>query len=297
MAKNDRPEQSHKSFSERYGYRPARSVFQVDSIDEPLRNGLLTALDLHVLNPIENADSYFEQELIQGFLTTLWVDHYKLRLKFGPEPPYHWHLFRTNRLKDGPWYELYDFIEYSLNYFPFSLSTDKKSKQLFKSLCNRFLEREMSAWRIIGNQVVQLTSYEEIEAVEAAQAIVGKYEPVATHISTALRHLSDRKSPDYRNSIKEAISAVESMCRIITNDPKATLGDALKKLEKAGVNLHPSLKIAFGKLYGYTSDQGGIRHSLLDQSSIDFEDAKFMLVSCSAFVNLLKARSIRNDFT
>jgi hypothetical protein len=150
----------------------------------------------------------------------------------------------------------------------------------------------MSAWRIIGNQVVRLTSCEEIEAVEAAQAVVGKYEPVATHISTALRHLSDRKSPDYRNSIKEAISAVESMCRVITNDPKATLRDALKKLEKAGVKIHPSLKIAFDKLYGYTSDQGGIRHSLLDQSSIDFDDAKFMLVSCCAFVNLLKARSL-----
>jgi hypothetical protein len=82
------------------------------------------------------------------------------------------------------------------------------------------------------------------------------------------------------------------MCRIITNNPKASVGDALKNLEKLGIKLHPSLKIAFGKLYGYTSDQGGIRHSLLDQSDVDFEDAKFMLVSCSAFVNLLKARSV-----
>jgi hypothetical protein len=150
----------------------------------------------------------------------------------------------------------------------------------------------MSAWRIVGKRVTRLTSPQEIKAIEAAQLLAGKYEPVATHISTALKHLSDRRSPDYRNSIKEAISAVESICRIITNDPKTTLGDALKKLEKSGVKLHPSLKIAFDKLYGYTSDQGGIRHSLLDQPSIDFEDAKFMLVSCSAFVNLLKARSI-----
>jgi len=88
------------------------------------------------------------------------------------------------------------------------------------------------------------------------------------------------------------------MCCIMTNDPKAKLGDALKNLEKLGVKLHPALQIAFDKLYGYTSNEGGIRHCLLEQSTIYFEDAKFMLVSCSAFVNLLKARSIKTgDFS
>jgi len=45
-------------------------------------------------------------------------------------------------------------------------------------------------------------------------------------------------------------------------------------------------------MYGYTSDADGIRHKLLDEATIDFEDAKFMLVSCSAFVNLLRARAL-----
>ena len=45
------------------------------------------------------------------------------------------------------------------------------------------------------------------------------------------------------------------------------------------------------KLYGYTSDEGGIRHSLLEQSSIDEAEAKFMIVACSAFVNFCIQRS------
>src|SRR5258708_2979163 len=73
--------------------------------------------------------------------------------------------------------------------------------------------------------------------------------------------------------------------------PKATLGDALKKLEEIGISLHPALKSAFSQLYGYTSDASGIRHSLLAQSVLDLEDAKLMLVLCSAFVNFLKARN------
>ena len=41
-------------------------------------------------------------------------------------------------------------------------------------------------------------------------------------------------------------------------------------------------------LFGYTSDEGGIRHAEgLFVSEVSFEEAKFMLVSCSAFVNYL----------
>ena len=56
--------------------------------------------------------------------------------------------------------------------------------------------------------------------------------------------------------------------------------------------IHRALNSAFKSLYGYTSDSGGIRHSILeDDITISFVDAKFMLVSCSAFINYLKAKT------
>jgi hypothetical protein len=110
----------------------------------------------------------------------------------------------------------------------------------------------------------------------------------------ALDLLADRKSPDYRNSIKESISAVEAICSLVAGSSSATLGQALKELEKKkSVDMHPALKGAFDKLYGYTSDAEGIRHALLKESNLDFEDAKFMLVSCSAFINYLRAKSAK----
>lgn len=57
--------------------------------------------------------------------------------------------------------------------------------------------------------------------------------------------------------------------------------------------MHPALKGAFEKLYGYTSSAKGIRHALLDEPNLGFEDAKFMLVSCSAFVNYLKSKAAK----
>jgi hypothetical protein len=43
-------------------------------------------------------------------------------------------------------------------------------------------------------------------------------------------------------------------------------------------------------MYGYTNDTEGIRHALLEEPTLDADDARFMLVSCSAFVNYLKSK-------
>ena len=106
--------------------------------------------------------------------------------------------------------------------------------------------------------------------------------------------LADRNQPDYENSIKESISAVEALCEILTGTKgkEATLGKMIKKLEDNGVEIHSGLKSAFNILYGYTSDANGIRHAGdIGGPASTFEEAKFMLVSCCAFVNYLMAMS------
>lgn len=94
------------------------------------------------------------------------------------------------------------------------------------------------------------------------------------HIRKAVDSFSNRKAPDYENTIKDSISAVEAMCCIITENPKDTLGEALKKLESKGVKLHKALQNAMSSLYGYTSDEGGIRHGSIDFAGASSEDAK-----------------------
>lgn len=117
----------------------------------------------------------------------------------------------------------------------------------------------------------------------------GPYDPVKRHLSRSLTLLSDRKNPDYRNSIKEAISAVEALSKIVTGKPKASLGDALTILEQRG-EIHGALKTSFSALYGYASDADGIRHAMLEEPSIGQEDARLMLVVCSAFTNYVIAK-------
>ena len=79
------------------------------------------------------------------------------------------------------------------------------------------------------------------------------------------------------------------MVRVLTGKPKITLGAGLKILGLDSV--HQSLKEAWLKMYGWTSDESGIRHSLTTGADPGFAAARYMLVACSAFVNYLIARS------
>lgn len=83
---------------------------------------------------------------------------------------------------------------------------------------------------------------------------------------------------------------MESVCKVISGNEKAALKDALNSLIANGMNIHGSLKSAILALYGYASDEGGIRHSEREtESTVTFEEAKFMMVTCSAIVNYLVA--------
>lgn len=69
---------------------------------------------------------------------------------------------------------------------------------------------------------------------------------------------------------------------------------ALGKLEAKGIILNPLLKNAFEKLYYYTNDKRtGIRHAWMDESNPPSSDeAIFMIVTCSAFINYLTKKNL-----
>jgi hypothetical protein len=75
--------------------------------------------------------------------------------------------------------------------------------------------------------------------VEAAAAT--QEDAVSEHLNTAIGFLSDRKNPDYRNSIKESISAVESLMKILAGVKSATLLEGLKRVDSV-VGLHTALR-------------------------------------------------------
>lgn len=157
---------------------------------------------------------------------------------------------------------------------------------------NNLFKKEYIGYRFIGGKISPISDEMEVDTI--TETLNDTYAQVSMHISKAHALLADRERPDYENSIKESISAVEAMCEIITGikGKEATLGTMLKKLESNGVVIHSALKSAFNTLYGYTSDANGIRHAGdIGGEASTFEEAKFMLISCCAFINYLKGVS------
>lgn len=229
-------------FSQRKGIKPGKSVIQIDSMDDNLRNSLWNALTLCYWDWIKKYDNSTEESI--NFVKEIWVYHFKKPLDTLPNFWFNIHKAIKNQYDNYTWYEIYDFIEYVANgSFYKSIHND------FINLCNSFLESELSAYRFVGGKITQITSQEEISEVEEALNISNPFKPVSIHIKRALTLFSDKKSPDYRNSIKESISAVEAICKLITKKEKTDLGQALKILENK-IGLHPALKKSFNNLYG-----------------------------------------------
>lgn len=220
---------------------------------------------------------------LNEFIKSYWSASFKLPLDLIPEE-FEDALQQIRKYFFAfKWHETYDFIEHTIENYPtWYVYPNFK----FIDDLNNVLEHENSAYRIINDQIIEITSEQEIESIENAIKNTNPYSGVQQHLNQSLKLMSDRQKPDYRNSIKESISAVESICKIVTNEDKATLGKALKIIEdKHG--LHAALKGSLSQLYGYTSDADGIRHAMLEESNLSYIDAKFMLVACTNFINYL----------
>lgn len=277
-------------FSQKIGMTPLRDALQVDSIDKKLENRLWNTIQENFFDKI-GFDEYgtHKNSDLGNLLIFIWQEFYGNLIDEIPQK--NSQELSTKRFIEYvkasffacQWFEKYDFLE-------FLSKIDIEAEIGFTKNCNNSLKKEMSAYRLVDGCIVQITSEEEIKEIEEAVSNSNKWEPVNIHLRAAIYYFSNRENPDYRNSIKEAISAIESLCVIITGDSRATLGPTLGVIEKQ-YKIHGALKSAFTSLYGYTSDSGGIRHKLLtDDIEVSMEDAKFMLVSCSAFINYLKVK-------
>lgn len=283
-------------FSERYGYTKPREAFQLESMDDQLRNMLWNIIESLVLKPL------IDCKCMDLYANRLWHKFYKEPQNsipldyFGKSFSYNGIIDHINKnFYSYPWYKVYDYIEFTIKFITEQKKIDGglvffyHNKNInIENTINSNLKAEMAGYRIINGEVAPITNEDEIKGIEEALESTNKplLKSVNTHLKASLTKLSDRQNPDFRNSIKESISAVEAIVNIINGANKGTLGEALKKL-KAKLPIHIALEKGFSSIYGYTSDASGIRHAIMDDAECDFDDAKYMLVSCSAFVNYL----------
>jgi hypothetical protein len=182
----------------------------------------------------------------------------------------------------GDYLQIYGWLQHVLRLEP---------SQSFADDLDQLLQACRSPYRVVGDDVlVPVGSDSDVRTIETAfdnlnaNGLLGARE----HLKSASSELSAGKFAD---SVRESIRAVESVVRVL--EPHGDFSKALVKLE-AKTSIHGALKKGFLAIYGFTSDEQGIRHALLDKDAADVDeaDALFMIGACSAFVSYLinKAR-------
>lgn len=280
-------------FSDRRGIKPLNTKMQLDELDKRTRIGIANLLrEWYDDGKFAQYRSEFCERLLKDIYFEFVDDQARNIIKYQNDDFIESYIYLP--ISANSYDEVLTIVEYTTNYFiQWQKLQYRKGFHYYdlidyKAEINELFQREYVGYRFIDGEITPIS--DDIEVAEIEKSLDIEFQGCKSHIKKALGFLSDRENPDYKNSIKESISAVESICQIIAQNSKATLGEALKKLEEHGVKIHEAMKKSFSSLYGYTSDEGGIRHCEgIFESNVTFEEAKFMLVSCSAFVNYLIA--------
>jgi len=278
-----------KFFSERYGYKDPSEVLQFESMNYELRISIWNTIHETFFKDFSGWNEIDRSKEPYSLFFYLWTFFFHMPANEFQNNKNMLVKYIKERYDNFKWYEIYDFLEYL---FDFGYSREIERIEIFKHIFNFVLETEGSAYRLINGHITPISNEIEIKEIEEALQISEFNKPIRIQLDNALKKMSAKENPDYRGSIKESISAVETLCQIISSKPKATLSSALDEIEKSKViKLHQSIRDGFKKLYGWTSDDQGIRHGLKEEPNLKFHDAKYMLITCSAFINYLISKA------
>lgn len=279
-----------KWFGERNGYVKVEDVIVRETVTRRFLNGIVNIyFDLeNKIRDNHRAPYYY---LFTSMDEYIYKEYFKRNMR-----SYEWGknstIYYFLEFEEPKWYELFGFLECSCYYLRTHDASGYADYMIDE--INQLFERENYAYRMNKKtgDIIEVTSDCEIESIN--EALSHPVDSIRIHLETAMKLLSAaQKFPDYRNSVKESISAVEVYCRTVAHC--STLGEALKKLENNGVVINATMKEGFDKLYGYTNDKRtGIRHALMEGTNVPTSDeAIYMLVVCSAFINYLTKKNIQ----
>ncbi|HEX7319983.1 MAG TPA: hypothetical protein VF399_06490 [bacterium] len=267
-------------FSEKYGYKKVPMLAK-DEMPLVRKNKILNLIYKFLYKDIIDdwfVDDQFSNSPALLFAKFVWTDFFNGNLFEVDTYKARQIVAKISKLATRlKWYEVYDYIEFILKNHP-----DKAEMKYFKKDILYLFKKEKIPLTIISNNICpsELDNLEENREIEKALSISDKYKPVKGCLTKALDLFSKRPKPDYANSIKESISAVDVLAQIILGK-KGSLGKLINSLK-----IHPALKRSFSNLYGWTSDDAGIRHPKNKEPiSCGEPEARYMLVTCSAFIN------------
>jgi hypothetical protein len=274
---------NHIPFSQRTGLEPIPPQLKLGEVSADLRRLLYYYISLEIDREVGLRYDYFSKKW-ERVARDLWVLFLKKSAADFQIQRGEWRNLLQVFISRENIGQLFDLVEFFLRH-------KNCSEELKQELAQSFVSAR-SAYRIFDNQYIAAIGTEE-QAGAFQRAINDAELKNATAVRAQLIKAGVAlRNAEWANCVRESIHAVEATAVRLAPETK-TLGAALGALEKRG-HLHGGLKAAFGALYGYSSDEEGVRHALVfeNDSKVDETDALFMLGACASFVSYLLSRSV-----
>lgn len=195
-----------------------------------------------------------------------------------------------DHIKHCDWTSFFDFVELVGQLLieiddeiPFDSSRDFRS---YQSKVNDLFEEDRIGWILNDNSRLYRRQNKKISAVLKSidNALSDSFSAARSHYLKSERYLYQHPI-DEANCIKEIISAIESVAKVI--DPRiSTLGDATKKL-RANPNISQHLLDALEKINVYSNATPLVRHGHANGHGPSIEEAELLFVVGIAYIRYL----------
>lgn len=190
-------------------------------------------------------------------------------------------------IQSGEYDEVLTFIEHILR-------DENCPTELYESLVKAFEETPIAYFIMrTGNQltIAPRTSKRLSESVQKSLSTIRSIGMggSVTHLHQAAEHIKKQQYPD---SIVDSIHAVESIACVMDPNSNSTLGKALNSLSHHGILKHLPLVKILETLYGWTSNEPGLRHGLKDKGIADvgLDEAVLLFGACACFADYLASK-------
>ena len=165
-------------FSERNKFVEPRNVFQLDDIDEGLKNRLWNIIQNYYFDTIEVSYEQIQQSNDIIFFKRIYDGFFKSHQSVD------YNLSGHKKYIKGVyfsfiWYEVYDFIE-----FVSEIYSNEDINNSFRSQVNEVLENEMSGYRFVDGYIAPIIDKVEIDEIE--EALASKIAGAKIHFTNAL---------------------------------------------------------------------------------------------------------------
>ncbi len=272
-------------FSKRYSLRPTSEGLMYDEVPETARIGLYHIIEIHF--------DEWDRERHQAYLELYRRICVAIRIPRDRGVNYYYQASSgiENLCNKCSWFQFYDVCE--VVWAMLSTRQCRDDSEEFSTKVNTLFREEQLGFELKEGKIEKVGSGFIDTKVKEARYLLKEQEfkGADEHFEKAIKALNIRPNPDVENCIKDAVGAIESVGRVLTNDENALLSDIIKDAVVKGVIPKP-LDQTFIKLYAYRGNEPGIAHGAVGESKVTVDEADLILaMSAAMIIYLVKKKS------